>query len=162
MVTLASVFAVDGGSLTTAYSVALSTIASGEVPAMTIGFTTSITVSGPATLTMAISSTSPLLDWAVFASATPSDAAVVFVGLVNCSGAYGMIDAVNRTLTIVMPSGCVLAANSAVTIEVPSTFFGPNPPAGTTVMLTLRGSWDSQASPPAGYVIGMHPMLRCL
>ena len=136
-------------SRVTSYSVSLSTIQASEVPAMTIGFTTSTAVAGPATLTV-------VADWAIFASATPLEAAVVFVGLGNCPGARGEIDAANRTLTIMVPSGCVLAPNSVVTIEVPSAFFAPNPPAGTTVVLTLQGSWNSQATASAGYVTGMH------
>jgi hypothetical protein len=144
--------------------VSLSSLQSGDVPSLNISFAPSVAVHGNGTLTLAVSSTSPLAGVEVFAGATPGSNGVVVVGLANCTGATAAIDAANDTLTITLPSGCVLPAHEAVTVEVPSAFLAPNPAAGTKVALSLTTSADPQPSVAAEYTIGVRPLPlpRCM
>ena len=139
-----------------------SSLQAGDVPSMNITFTPSNTVNGGGMVTIAVVSPSPVNGMAVFAGSTPTtSAAVVVVGLANCTNATGAIHAANGTFTITLPSSCVLLANVAVTVEIPSGFFAPNPASGTKVTLSLTTSADSQPS-YAEYTTGMllptHPL----
>ena len=143
------------GRQVTDFTVTPSTLHTGDVPAMNISFTPSTAVLGNGTLTLSVQSTEPFEVVDVFANATPEERGVLLVGLPNCSGATGAIDPVNHTLTITLPSTCVLDAFEPVTVVIPSDFFAPNPPKGTTVALTLTTSSDVLPSEPAEYTIGM-------
>ena len=122
------------------------------MPGMNISFTPSATVGGSGTVTLAV--TSPL-GVPVFAAATPAQAGVLIVGLPNCTNATAAINAANQTLTITLPSSCILAGKVPVRIEIPDAFFAPNPGAGTTVTLSLTTSASLVPAISPGYTIGM-------
>ena len=134
-----------------------SSVQTGDVPAMSLTFTLKNAVAGSSggTLTLTVASTAPVPGLPVFANATPAEAGVVLVGLPNCTGATGAIDAVQQRLTITLPSGCVLAANVSLRAELPSGFFAPNPAVGTTVVLALSTSSDPEPRRDPGYTISM-------
>ena len=120
------------------FGVTLSTLRGGEVPAMNISFTVTPDLLGMHTLTVEEVSTAPLGNLPVFAGSTPADVSVVVLGLANCTGATGRINATSHSLTITLPSSCVIVANASVTVEIPPQFFAPNPAAGTTVELAIH------------------------
>ena len=145
------------GRQASSFTAAPSTLHTGDTPAMNLSFTPSTAVPGNGTLTLAVESTSPVAGVQVLANATPADAAVVLVGLPNCTGAVGAIDPVNRTLTITLPSSCVLPAHEPVLVQIPSDFFAPNPAIGTSVTLSLTTSTDTKPSIASEYTIGVRP-----
>ena len=61
---------------------------------------------------------------------------------------------------VTLPNNCVLAADIPVTLDISSGFFAPNPVAGTTVVLSLATSADTEPLAASGYTIGM-PVLPC-
>ena len=144
------------GRQVTDLTVTPSTLHTGDVPVMNVSFTPSTTVPGNGTLTLALQGTSPVPGLEVFANATPEERGVVLVGLPNCSGATGAIDAVNHTLTITLPSTCVLDAFEPVKVVIPSGFFAPNPAIGTTVTFTMTTSTDVMPSEEDHYTTGVH------
>ena len=127
----------------------------GGVPTLTVSFKPS-TPSIGGTVIVAVHSTSPQPDLTVFAKVTPADPSLVMVGLPGCTGAIGTIYATNRSLVIALPNSCVLAANTTVTVQVPSSFFGEMPPAGTTVVLSVATSTDPVPRVAPGYTVGVH------
>jgi hypothetical protein len=131
-------------------NVTLSSLQTGAVPTMTIQLTPSAVVSGGGTVTLAA-----LGDAALFAPSTPTNAMIAVVGLPNCSGAFGTINPVNRTLTITLPSNCTLTPNATVSIQVPSAFFAPNPAPGTTVAFAVTTSADTDPVVSPALTIGI-------
>ena len=149
-------YTITEGRQVRSFTATPSSLQTGDVPAMSISFTLKTTVPSNGTLTLAVSSTSPVAGVRVFVNTTPADASVVLVGLPNCSSARGAIDAATRTLVITLPSTCVLNANVPVRVEIPSGFFAPNPAIGTTVVLSLATSTDpAPLLDLPGYTIGM-------
>ena len=126
---------------------------------MTLEFELSSAVGGNGTLTLAVAGTAPEAGLPVFANATPAQAAVVLAGLPACAGATGAIDPVLHTLVITLPSGCVLPALVPVSVELPSGFFAPNPPAGTSVVVSLATSTDPEPRITSAYTIGVRAVL---
>ena len=139
-----------------------STLRTGSVPAMTLIFRPRLAMVGGGRLMLAVSSMGALANGNVFAAAAPADSTVVVLGLANCTNAIGVINGPNRTLTITLPSDCVLAANTSVTVEIHSGFFAPNPAAGTTVVLSLATSADTEPLAAPGYTIGMCGYGACI
>ena len=135
--------------------VALSTLRADQVPAMNISFTVTTALLGMRTLTVEEVSTAPLGNLPVFAGTTPADVSVVVLGLANCSGATGRINATSHSLTITLPSSCVVVANALVTVEIPQQFFAPNPAAGTTVELAIHCNVVSEPLTIFEYTTGM-------
>lgn len=141
-------------------AVTLSSLQTGDEASLNISFTPSVAVHGNGTLTLAVSSTTPSTGVDVFAGATPGAAEVVVVGLANCTGATAAINAANDTLTITLPSNCILPAHVPVTVEIPSGFLAPNPVVGTKVELSLTTSADPAPSVASEYTIGMPQCCR--
>lgn len=121
----------DAGA--TQFTLALSSLQSGVVPAMTLSFATTMLE-----MRTLILEEGGLGSGAVFAGATPADASLRALGLLNCSGATGRINATSHQLIITLPSACVIVANALVTLEIPEQFFLPNPAVGITIELTIR------------------------
>ena len=134
----------------TQFILALSSMQSGVVPAMNISFMTTLLE-----MHTLILEEVNVGSWSVFAGATPADASLVMVGLVNCSGATGQINTTSHRLTITLPSTCVIVPNALVTVEIAERFFAPNPAAGTTVGLTISTNIVDGPSATFGYTTGV-------
>jgi hypothetical protein len=141
------------------FGAALSTLRAGEVPAMNISFTVTPALLGMHTLTVEEVSTAPLGNLAVLAGATPADVSVVVLGLANCTGATGRINATSHRLTITLPSSCVLVANASVTVEIPQQFFAPNPASGTSVELAIYTNVAGGPTTIVDYTTGMPTLM---
>ena len=114
------------------------------------------TGSGTVTLTV----TTDPADATVLASSSPLGASIVVVGAVGCQSAIGTIDPANHTLTISLPTGCNLTANTSVGFEIPSVYFAPNPAAGTTVVYSVATSADTDPQTAATYTVGVISFLQ--